>query len=125
MINLINLDELKFKSFKIIKKRFNLNLRRAYGRSISHKIIDGFKYDLNVAYGKYEKEPFEGPYDSVWYSDVFKECNAKDASYIRIHIALQDIRGFVEINKSEIDNIDKISEKIANYAMIALINEME
>ena len=121
----MNLNELKEKSFKIIRKRFNLKLQRAYGRSISHKIIDNFKYDLNVAYGKYEKEPFEGPYNSIFYDDVFKECNANDASSIRIYIALQDIRGFIEINKFEIDNIDKISEKIANYAMFALINEME
>ena len=122
---ILNLEELKAKSFKIIRKRFNKNLKRAYGRSISHNILDKFNYELSANYGKYVKEPFEGPYNSIWYDDVFKECDSDEATSIRIYITFEDIRGFMEFKKSELFNIDKIAEKIAIYSMNALINEME
>lgn len=121
----MNLNELKTKSFKIIRKRFNKNLKRAYGRSISHSILDNFNFELSASYGKYEKEPFEGPYDSIYYDDVFKECNPDEATSVRVCVTLEDIRGSVEFEKDEFDNLDKVAEKIAIYAMMAAINEME
>lgn len=121
----MTVNELKAKSFEIIKRDFAKRLQNAYDYTIKQSVVNNFNYEVRMEYGKYDFINIDIDNISLFGTDrAFRKTDESEATNLRIHVRLEDAITNLEFTKDEFDE-DKIIEEVADAAIRALVEEME